>query len=587
MSCVDLLGIFTLDDLGALLSFCLDLEAGYDGDIATVVQLTYQQQGTNVINTLFYGDNLDILRNEIPDESVDLIYLDPPFNSNRNYNVLFKEKSGQDSPAQIRAFTDTWTWDEAARDAYTELTQEGPHNVATMIAAMREFVGQNDMMAYLVMMAQRLVELYRVLKPTGSIYLHCDSVASHYLKMLLDTVFGARRFRNEIIWKRTSSHGNVSVGYGDVIDVILYYSKGDTFTWNQLYVPYSESHKQKKFNQIDENGRRFTTSDLRNPGVRPNLQYEFKGYQPHPNGWAVGIDRMEQYDKEGRLWYPKDKNGRIRLKRYLNESPGERIQNLWTDIAPINSQAQERLGYPTQKPLALLERIIAASSNSGDVVLDPFCGCGTAVVAAQKLDRKWIGIDVTHLAISLMKNRLVDMFGETLQFEVHGTPEDVESARMLAETDRDEFQYWANSLVNAQPIEGKEKKGADRGIDGVIRFVDDDKEALKRVIIQVKSGHVQRNTMGELRGTIEREKAEMGILVTLEPSTAPMRQEAIEAGTYFSPGWGREFPRMQILTIEELLAGTEPKIPPMRATFQRAQRLRSQSHHRQSDLFGG
>jgi site-specific DNA-methyltransferase (adenine-specific) len=252
----------------------------------------------------------------------------------------------------------------------------------------------------------------------------------------------------------------------------------------------------------------------------------------------------------------------------------------------MHNLSAERLGYPTQKPLALLERVIAASSNPGDVVLDPFCGCGTAVVAAQKLNRQWIGIDVTHLAISLMKNRLTDMFGETLKFAVRGTPEDVGSARMLAETDRYEFQYWANSLVNAQPIEGREKKGADRGIDGVIRFVDDEKERLKRVIVQVKSGHVQRNTMGELRGTIEREKAEMGMLISLEPPTKPMRQEAVAAGTYYSPGWNREYPRVQIWTIEELLAGAEPKVPPMRATFERAQRLRSVSQHRQSGLFG-
>lgn len=536
-------------------------------------------------NTLFYGDNLDILRNNIPNASVDLIYLDPPFNSNRNYNVLFKEKSGQDSPAQIRAFTDTWTWDEAAREAYSEMMQVAPHNVATMIAAMRGFVGSNDMMAYLVMMAHRLLELHRVLKPTGSLYLHCDPTASHYLKILLDTVFGAKNFRAEITWKRSSTHSDAK-RWSPIADIILNYAKSDQATWNRRYEPHSIAHLESKYRLKDSDGRHYMLDNMTSPNPRPNMMYEWKGHTSPPMGWRYSKETMTRLDSENRIWYPNSTDKRPRLKRYLDEMPGTLISNVWTDIPPINSQAQERLGYPTQKPIALLERIIEASSNPGDVVLDPFCGCGTAVVAAQKLDRKWLGIDVTHLAISLMKNRLVDMFGETLQFEVHGTPEDVGSARMLAEADRYEFQYWANSLVNAQPIDGTEKKGADRGIDGVIRFIDDEKETLKRVLVQVKSGHVQRNTMGELRGTIEREHAEMGMLISLDPPTKPMRQEAVEAGTYYSPGWDREYPRMQIWTIEELLAGAEPKIPPMRATFQRAQRLRSASTHRQSGLFG-
>lgn len=431
---------------------------------------------------------------------------------------------------------------------------------------MREFVGSNDMMAYLVMMAQRLVDLHRVLKPTGSLYLHCDPTASHYLKLLLDAVFGVSHFRNEIIWRRTPFSGS-SKSRAEQLpkshDVILFYSKGAKWTWNAPTEPYSAEYLS-----------RFKWEDSR-------------GYYRKTLLKTYSQETLERLRKEDRLIEPTKAGSMYSYKQYLSESSGTtQIDDLWTDITMLNPMSKERLGYPTQKPLALLERIIEASSNPGDVVLDPFCGCGTAVVAAQKLDRRWIGIDVTHLAISLMKNRLTDMFGETLPFDVHGTPEDVGSARMLAEADRYEFQYWANSLVNAQPIDGTEKKGADRGIDGVIRFIDDEKATLKRVLVQVKSGHVQRNTMGELRGTIEREHAEMGMLITLDPSTKPMRQEAIEAGTYYSPGWDREYPRMQIWTIEELLAGAEPKIPPMRATFQRAQRLRSVSKHRQSGLFG-
>jgi len=288
-------------------------------------------------NTLFYGDNLIILREHIPSESVDLIYLDPPFNSSRNYNVLFKDEHGTESEAQITAFEDTWHWNLAAEAAYSELLTEALDHVAKMIESLRGFIGDNQMMAYLVMMAARLVELHRVLKPTGSIYLHCDPTASHYLKIILDTIFGVKRFRNELIWKRTSSHGNVSTTYGDVTDTILYYARGEKPTWNQVYIPYTQKHIEGSFTHVDSDGRRFTTSDLRNPGYRPNLIYDYKGYKPHPNGWAISREKMEEYDRQGRLWFPPDKDGRIRLKRYLDESPGHRIQNLWDDIPPISS----------------------------------------------------------------------------------------------------------------------------------------------------------------------------------------------------------------------------------------------------------
>ena len=230
------------------------------------------------------------------------------------------------------------------------------------IMGLHRMLGPSGMLAYLTYMAERLEECRRLLKPTGSIYLHCDPTASHYLKAVMDGIFGYASFRTEIVWKRTSSHGNVSTNYGAVTDIILCYSRGDRPIWNQVYTPYSSEHIENKFTYRDPGGRRFTTSDLRNPGVRPNLRYTYKGYEPHPNGWAVSREKMERYDQEGRLYFPRKKSGRIRLKRYLDEQPGHKIQNLWDDISPINSQAKERLGYPTQKPVALLKRIIEASS---------------------------------------------------------------------------------------------------------------------------------------------------------------------------------------------------------------------------------
>lgn len=547
-----------------------------------------QRKGRAMLNCLHYGDNLDVLRNHIADESVDLVYLDPPFNSNRNYNVLFKEKSGQDSPSQLRAFTDTWSWDQSSRDAFNELVHgRAPDKVKEVVGALRQVIGGNDMMAYLIMMTQRLVELHRVLKPTGSLYLHCDPTASHYLKIVLDAVFGKERFRNEIVWKRTGAHSS-SKKFGPVHDVLLYYSKSDRFTWNAPRAAYDQAYLAKYYRQDDGDGRKYFPDNLFAAGPRNGSSgMPWHGIDPTPRGmhWKFTIEHLEELDREGRIYWP-PKGGMPRYKRYQEDLKGLAVGDVWSDIDPINSQGRERLGYATQKPLALLERIIQASSNPGDVVLDPFCGCGTAVAAAQKLGRQWVGIDITHLAISLMKNRLVDMFGSALKFAVRGTPEDVGSALMLAQADRYEFQYWANSLVDAQPLEADRKRGADGGIDGVIRFVDDEKERLKRVLVQVKSGQVHRNTMGELRGTIERENAEMGMLLTLQPATRPMRTEAIESGTYYSPGWNREFPRMQIWTIEELLAGAKPNVPPMRATFERAQRHRQMDLHRQSDIFG-
>ena len=511
-------------------------------------------------NQLYFGDNLHILRENILDETVDLIYLDPPFNSKRDYNLLFKSPKGQRSEAQIEAFKDSWHWGEQAEREFDEILHQRNTDVAELMRALRSFLGENDMLAYLTMMANRLLEMHRVLKPTGSLYLHCDPTASHYLRVVLDGVFGKTNFKTEIVWKRTSSHGNVDRAYGDTTDTIFFYAKGTDITWNQLYTDYSEKHLATKFATVDESGRRYTTSDLRNPGLRPNLHYPFTAsngvtYEPHPNGWAVSRDVMEQYDREGRLYFPKTPKGRMRLKRYLDETKGHKLQSLWDDIPPINSRAQERLGYPTQKPLALLERIISASSNEGDVVLDPFCGCGTAVHAAQKLKRKWIGIDITHLAISLIEKRLKDAFGKRCKFEVHGTPKDLDAARDLAERDKYQFQWWAISLVDAQPFQGK-KKGADTGIDGLKFFYDLQDDEARKIVVSVKGGSLKADDVRALNHVREREKADIGLLISLHNPTAKMKADAASAGIYHGGADGtKQYPRIQLLTITGLLGG--------------------------------
>ncbi len=357
----------------------------------------------NVPNrTIFEGDNLDVMRG-MNDGCVDLIYLDPPFNSNRDYAAPIG------SEAAGAAFKDTWDLTDVDEAWHNEIA-EADLALYKVIDASEHSHG-SGMKSYLIMMAVRLLEMRRILKSTGSIYLHCDPTASHYLKSLMDSVFGRRNFRNEITWKRTSSHNDAQRNYSSIGDYLLFYTKSDQFTFQTQHTPYSEEHIANSYRQVDENNRRYTTRDLRSPSPRPNLTYDYKGYKPHSNGWSVSLDRMKQLDAEGRLHFPKSKNGRIRLKRYLDEMPGVPAANIWDDIKPVQSQAQERLGYPTQKPLALLERIIKASSNEGDVVLDPFCGCATTCIAAERLDRQWIGIDLSELAVKLVEQRARNELG--------------------------------------------------------------------------------------------------------------------------------------------------------------------------------
>ncbi|MDM8540606.1 DNA methyltransferase [Desulfococcaceae bacterium HSG9] len=533
------------------------------------------------MNYLYYGDNLQILREYIQDESIDLIYLDPPFNSNRNYNVLFKNENGTDSEAQITAFKDTWHWDQTAENTYQELVTDAPEQISRMTGALREFIGANQMMAYLVMMTARLIELHRVLKDTGSLYLHCDPTASHYLKIILDTIFDAVQFRNEIIWKRTTAHSDTKQGnvlhMGRVHDIILYYTKTNEAVRNELYQAYNEKYVNKFYKHIDSNGRRYTLDNIAGPGgaSKGNPQYEFLGVIRY---WRYSKKNMDKLYKQGRIIQTKAGNV-PRYKRYLDEMPGIPLQDTWNDIHAIQSQSNERLGYPTQKPLALLERIIKASSNQGDIILDPFCGCGTAIHAAEKLKRRWIGIDITHLSTSLLKYRLKDAFdlSEKKDYKVIGEPQDIESARQLALESRYQFQWWALSLIQAKPLGGKKgskkgKKGSDGGIDGVIAFIDDRSKKPKRVLVQVKSGKVSVRDIRDLIGTVEREKAAIGVFITLESSTKPMIKESVLAGVYHSVRWHKKFPKIQILTIEQLLNDEIVNMPPIRATFKKAKK---------------
>jgi len=543
-------------------------------------------------NVLYYGDNLDILPRYVADESVDLIYLDPPFNSNQSYNVLFSEHNGSDSQSQIKAFEDTWHWDQAAAKAYQDIV-EGGGRMSEAMQSFYKLLGPTDMNAYLTMMAPRLLELRRVLKPTGSVYLHCDPTAGHYLKIVMDAVFGPKNFRNEVVWKRTSARSD-SHKWNRIHDTLLFYSKSDDYTWHTQYIPYDEGYVKKFYRHVEAGtGRRYTLSDLMARGLRKGSSGKpWRGIDPGARGnhWKNKVETLEELDAQGRIYWPAKKGGVPRYKRYLDEMPGLAIQSIIMDIPPLSAQSAEKLGYPTQKPQALLERIVSASSNEGDTVLDPFCGCGTTVVAAQKLRRRWIGIDVTHLAITLIKHRLHTAFGDDLRYEVIGEPTSVADAKELAQEDPYQFQLWALGLVDARPVE--QKKGADRGIDGRLYFHDEPTGGkTKQIILQVKGGRAKPSDVRDLRGVVEREKAEIGVLICMQKPTRAMRTEAAEASFYKSPWRQKPYPKLQILTVADLLTGRGIDYPPRKqtnVTFRKAPKANRRSSRKRSnpDLFG-
>ncbi len=516
---------------------------------------------------LYFGDNLEIMRRHVADDSVDLVYLDPPFNSNQSYNVLFKERDQRPSQAQIEAFDDTWHWTPETQREYESLITgpDIPRQVSKAIDAIRLLLGENDVMAYLVMMTPRLLEIHRALRSTGSMYLHCDPTASHYLKIICDQVFDPRNFKNEIIWKRTSAHSSANRA-GPVHDVLLFYTKGRRYTWNDVYQPYDDFYIDQFYTHYDVDRRRWRRSDLTGAGVRyGETGKPWRGIDVTAGGrhWAYPPDQLEVMDREGRIHWPKKMGGMPMLKRYLEEQPGVPVQDVWTDIKPLHNLAAERLGFPTQKPQALLERIIRASSNPDDMVLDPFCGCGTAVAAAEALGRSWQGIDITYLAIALIEQRLNDAH-PGIKYDVLGVPRDESGARALFESSTKNFEMWAVRLIGGRP---NPKWGGDEGVDGIVRFYLDGRE-WGTVLVSVKGGDsLNPGMVRDLVGTVKKDRADMGILITRAKPTKGMYETAIKDGTYLWPGTGQEYPRIQLVTVEDLLRGVIASLPPIHGTY--------------------
>lgn len=517
-------------------------------------------------NHLYFGDNLDILKKYIPDESVDLVYLDPPFNSNRNYSVIFNRHGevDNDASAQIEAFEDTWKWTPVTESQFTQFVTEAPGAVADALTAFRTMLGENDAMAYLTNMAPRLVELHRVLRTTGSIYLHCDPTMSHYLKVLMDGIFDVRNFRNEVIWERVAAKGSPMQRYPANHDVILFYSKTKKMTWHPQLTPYDlddlDEKTASKYRHTDAEGRLYRLGPLLHPeqGKRPNLHYELMGVT---RTWRWEKDRMDKAVAAGRV--VQSAPGKVPEQiMYLDEQPGRLTGDVWTDINVLNSQAAERLGYPTQKPVALLERIIEASTDEGDVILDPFCGCGTTVDAAQKLGRKWIGVDITYISIDLIIKRLQHTYGDevTKEFETTGIPQDYAAAQAMFTKDAFEFERWAVSLVGAQP---NQKQVGDKGIDGVGRFMLDGKGGVGKFLVSVKGGRtINPSMVRDLQGTVKAQGAAMGILITLSEPTKGVTDAINHGGVWEHPITKQKFPVLQHVTIKQLMKGERPQLPP-------------------------
>lgn len=517
------------------------------------------------MNKLWYGDNLTIMQ-AMKKHSVDLIYLDPPFKSDANYNLLYKNMTGKPVPEQAEAFFDTWELDaaklEVARTMPILMREHGIDDQYVefwriWMQALRNT--QPELLAYLIYMVQRLLYMKSILRPTGSIYLHCDPTASHYIKVMMDGIFGHKNFRNEIIWKRANAH-NDPRGYGRVSDTILFYTMGNKYTWNTQHTPYREEYYESHFKK-DEDGRWFRTVPLdapRHGEGSANLLYEWKGKLPAPSRtWAVKRETMEEYEANGLLRYTR--TGTPTLVKYADEMKGVPLQNIWSDIPPVNPQAKERLGYPTQKPIALLKRIILASSNKGDVIFDPFCGCGTTIYAAHETERKWIGCDIAILSIKLVREVLTERYRlvEGVHFEVDGIPVSVEQAQELFKRDPFQFQHWVVERVGGFPMQ---KKVADRGIDGRLYF--EMKGSLGEMILSVKGGKLRPTDVRDLRGVMERERALLGGFLSLQEPTKAMRSDAADAGMIEHNGV--KYPRLQLMTVRDILEDKREFHMPMR-----------------------
>jgi DNA modification methylase len=505
-------------------------------------------------NHLYYGDNLTIMRSLLS-SSVDLIYLDPPFNSQRNYNLIYSKLTGQPVPEQEEAFCDAW-----------EMDPEKEEMVRRMPIVFREYGADDDLiqfwrawidalrhtqprlLAYLVYMSYRLFEMRRILKSTGSIYLHCDPTASHYIKVIMDGIFGHNNFRNEIVWQRTGAHSDAR-RWGRVTDNLLFYTKSDKWTWHQEYVPYSTEYVAERYKYQDDDGRRYWRNTMTAAGPGPARTFRGETLEP-PAGthWRFSQTEIERMEAENRIYY--SPSGKPYVKSYLDERKGRPVQNVWTDITMTKSGA-ERLGYPTQKPIALLKRIIGASSNPGDVVFDPFAGCGTAVYAAHTLGRKWIGCDIAILSVKLVRDVLLKRYGlkEGEHYQISGVPVSVEGAQDLMDRDPHQFQHWAVELAGGFATV---KRSGDRGIDGRVHF--ETKDGLRNMVLSVKGGKLTPAFMRELRGTMEREPdSEIGGLICLQQPTKGMERDVADAGVWTYQG--RDYHRLQIRTVAELLDG--------------------------------
>ncbi len=522
-------------------------------------------------NSLYYGDNLEVMRKYLRDESVDLCYMDPPFNSNRSYNQIYSKPGGSHDAAQAQAFIDTWEWDTRAMAGFKEILENAHGRFSKQLVdlsrGLHRVLGEDSLFAYLVGMSLRLVEIHRVLKVTGSFYLHCDPTASHYLKLILDTIFGSERFLNELVWRRSSAK-NDPKRYGRCHDTLLFYSKSDVFTWNQEYTPFLDYSVEKNYTAADPDGRRYRLSDLTANKPGGDTDYEFHGKRPYKGRhWAFSREKMEEMLAQGRIVFRR--TGMPVYKRYLDEMPGVPVSDVWIDIPMIASASPERLGYPTQKPLGLLERIIVASSNAGDVVFDPCCGCGTTIAAADLKRRKWSGIDITYQSIALVLKRLEDQSGarwsEVEQsIAMTGIPRDIASAVSLAHKKDDrvrkEFEKWAVLTYTSNRGKINEKKGADAGIDGRVYFMTGRTESAT-MIFQVKSGIVHRDDIAKLRGDMEKDGAALATLITLTEPTDPMFRDARAAGLYHHELMDRDYDKIQIVTIHEILDGKRLDIP--------------------------
>ncbi len=506
-------------------------------------------------NTLYYGDCLDWM-GQWPAQSVDLIYLDPPFNSNADYNMLYSNAAGG---AQYRAFNDTWHWDEAAADRYAVYEGAPGRPARNTVLGMAQIFGQSGMLAYLTYMADRLEQMHRLLRPTGSIYLHCDSTASHGLKLLMDAIFGPANFRTEITWQRTSSHNDGAQGrrqYGRICDQIFFYTKDKDWTWNPQFTPYSQKYLDGFYRHVEQGtGRRYRLDNLTGPGgaAKGNPKYEVMGVARH---WRYSRERMKELIEAGRI--VQTAPGRVpAYKRYLDEMPGRPLQDLWTDIGPISSQERERLGYPTQKPLGLLKRILEASSSPGDLILDPFCGCGTAIEAAQRLNRRWIGIDISSFAIDLiLKERMKGM-----RIPTKGIPQDAESARKMAREQPFAFESWA--VTRLPGFAPNMKQVADGGVDGRAILAEKPEDFDSRLALaQVKGGKFSLSGLRDFIGVARRDNAALGCFVTLDPvRTSAARGEVAALGKVRVAG--REFRRMNLWPVSDYFDGRLPVLPNM------------------------